>query len=439
MSNSVLFDSCTFTMEAPPEFKSYPNESTTYVSGFNNMVTKKSTLHAPTLRAILAYIKLSKATTDGISVDGLGAIGTQRGKKIIAEYIGGRKDIQCVVYTKDTGSILASVFPDEKASGVQFVHKASGGKETGTAVFFALIPILLEDEEFKEHYDILYEQFKTGFPDTNATEKAIFVLCDNVYRRIKNPKGCGPSGVTLEYPDTGNVRMITEVARKKGTYSATDVLLGEFRMVKAGIKAKRGGVVISSKDFAGKFKFSERTFSEKEQALIPEIPDWYLIPEEVETICNFAQKTTDSNVPMRNFMLRGAAGSGKTEGAKAIAAGLNLPYMFLTCSADDEKFDFVGQILPNIEGMNFADNADNAYVPTVAEIDEDPVGAYYNMTGDFNDEITAEEVKTEIERMAREKEEKKKNEKEFRYVDTALIEAIKNGYLIEIQERATRL
>ena len=215
MSNSVLFDSCTFTMETPPEFKSYPNESTSYASVFNTMVAKKSTLHAPTLRAILAYIKLSKATTDGISVDGLGAIGTQRGKKIIAEYIGGRKDIQCVVYTKDTGSILASVFPDEKASGAQFVHKASGGKETGTAVFFALMPILLEDEEFKEHYDILYEQFKTGFPDTNATEKAIFVLCDNVYRRIKNPKGCGPSGVTLEYPDTGNVRMITEVARKK--------------------------------------------------------------------------------------------------------------------------------------------------------------------------------------------------------------------------------
>ena len=354
MSNSVLFDSCTFTMEAPPEFKSYPNESTTYVSGFNNMVTKKSTLHAPTLRAILAYIKLSKATTDGISVDGLGAIGTQRGKKIIAEYIGGRKDIQCVVYTKDTGSILASVFPDEKASGVQFVHKASGGKETGTAVFFALIPILLEDEEFKEHYDILYEQFKTGFPDTNATEKAIFVLCDNVYRRIKNPKGCGPSGVTLEYPDTGNVRMITEVARKKGTYSATDVLLGEFKMVKAGIKAKRGGVAISSKDFAGKFKFSERSFTEKEQALIPEIPDWYLIPEEVETICNFAQKTTDSNVPMRNFMLRGAAGSGKTEGAKAIAAGLNLPYMFLTCSADDEKFDCATRSVLKRYGTNIA-------------------------------------------------------------------------------------
>lgn len=56
------------------------------------------------------------------------------------------------------------------------------------------------------------------------------------------------------------------------------------------------------------------------------------------------------------------------------------------------------------------------------------------MTGDFNLEITADEVKEEIERMAKEKEEKKKNEKEFRYVYTPLIEAIKNGYVIEIQE-----
>lgn len=238
---------------------------------------------------------------------------------------------------------------------------------------------------------------------------------------------------------TGNVRQITDVARKKGTYSATDILLGEFKVIKAGVKPKRGASVISAADFSGKFKFSERVFSDREQALIPELPSWYIVPEQIETICNFAQKTTDSQLPMRNFMLRGAAGSGKTEGAKAIAAGLGLPYMFLTCSADDEKFDFIGQILPNIEGINFADATDTPYIPTVAEIDEDPVGAYYNMTGDFNLEITADEVKEEIERMAKEKDEKKKNEKEFRYVYTPLIEAIKNGYVIEIQERATRL
>lgn len=56
------------------------------------------------------------------------------------------------------------------------------------------------------------------------------------------------------------------------------------------------------------------------------------------------------------------------------------------------------------------------------------------MTGDFNDEITAEDVKAEIERVVKAEEDKKKNEKEFRYVYTPLIEAIKNGYVIEIQE-----
>ena len=301
-------------------------------------------------------------------------------------------------------------------------------------MFFALVPVFMEDEEFKESYDILYDQFVTGFTDTNITEENIFKLCDNVYRRIENSAGCGASGVNIEYPDTGNVRMITDIARKKGTYSATDILLGEFKMVRAGIKPKKTGAVISSADFEGKYKLSERTFTEKEQSLIPEIPSWYLIPEEVETICSFAQKTTNSQMPMRNFMLRGAAGSGKTESAKAIAAGLHLPYMFLTCSADDEKFDFIGQILPNIDGIEFADANDGSYIPTMAEIDEDPVGAYYNMTGDYNDEVTAEDVKAEIEHVVKAEEDKKKNEKEFRYVYTPLIEAIKNGYVIEIQE-----
>lgn len=354
MANSKLFDSCTFTMAVPPEFSSYPNESTVHTSVYNVGSAKRATLHAPTLRAILAYMKLSKTTTDGTSVDGLGAIGTQNDKKIIAEYIGGRKDIQAVVYNKGSGSIIAAVFANEKASGEPFVHKAVGGKETGTAMFFTLMPVFMEDKEFKESYDALYDQFISGFSDTNITEENIFKLCDNVYRRIENSAGCGSSGVKIDYPDTGNIRKIMGVALNKGTYSATDVLLGEFKVVKAGIKPKKTSAVISSADFEGKYKLSERTFTEKEQALIPEIPSWYLIPEEVETICSFAQKTTSSQMPMRNFMLRGAAGSGKTESAKAIAAGLHLPYMFLTCSADDEKFDCATRSVLKRYGTNIA-------------------------------------------------------------------------------------
>ena len=50
---------------------------------------------------------------------------------------------------------------------------------------------------------------------------------------------------------------------------------------------------------------------------------------------------------MRNFLLRGPAGTGKTMGAQAIAAGLGLPYVKYTCSANTEIFDFVGQVFPD--------------------------------------------------------------------------------------------
>jgi len=429
-------------MEVPSEFKSFPKDTTEFTSVFTKISAKKSTLHAPTLRAILAYMKLYHATTAGESIEGLGAIGTQKGKKIIAEYVGGRKDIQAVVYTKENGSILASVYPDEKSTGEPFSHKSCGGKETGTAIFFTLMPVFMENTEFKENYDNLYDQYVAGFPNENTVKEAIFKLCDNVYRRIENADDCGDFGVKIEYPSTGNVRTITEMARQKGTYSPTDILLGEFKKIKAGVKPKKGKSVISASDFSGKFKFSERDFTDKEKALIPELPSWYVIPEQVATICEFANKTTNSQMPMRNFMLRGAAGSGKTEGAKAIAAGLGLPYMFLTCSADDEKFDFIGQILPNIEGIDFAKPDECEYIPTTSEIEEDPTTAYYNMTGEFVQGMTADKVKQALEEKIKEKEKKKaekKDGKDFRYVYTPLIEAIKNGYLIELQERATRL
>lgn len=431
---NLLFDDETFRMRCPEPFddSSIAKESTTVYSRYNIVSSKKSMLHAPTLRAIMAYMKLYKASTDGDVVENLGAIGKQGDKKFIAEYISGRGEIQGVVYNADGGSLIAGVFDNETSPPAQFKHKAAGGIATGTAMFFAAMPVFMEDEEFSEQYNILYNEYVKGFPDLTEVAKAGYMLCDNVYRRVGNPDECGTAGVKIEYPDSGNVRMLTDIALKRGSYSASEVIMGQFKVIKAGLKPKSSHIKISSKDFAGKYALSERYFNDQEKALIPELPSWYIIPEQVATICEFAQKTTDSQMPMRNFMLRGAAGSGKTEGAKAIAAGLGLPYLFLTCSADDEKFDFVGQILPNIEGINFADPQERQYIPTKAEIEEDPVAAYYNMTGEFVDTITSEEVQEALAKQVSEKETKK--EKDFRYVYTSLIEAIKNGYLIEIQE-----
>lgn len=80
--------------------------------------------------------------------------------------------------------------------------------------------------------------------------------------------------------------------------------------------------VVSHSDFIGKYQLNPgRTLSVTEQMLVPKLEDWYIIPKEVVDICIHAKKTTGLPMQMRNFLLRGPAGTGKTMGAKAIAAG----------------------------------------------------------------------------------------------------------------------
>ena len=67
---------------------------------------------------------------------------------------------------------------------------------------------------------------------------------------------------------------------------------------------------------------------------------------------------------MRNFLLRGPAGTGKTEGAKAIAAGLHLlPVPDLL--RQYRVFDLLGQILPDVDGKRTA--LERQWVPPKVE------------------------------------------------------------------------
>ena len=80
MAKTKLFESWTFRLQLPPPFDD-PKYSGAKPMGFSQYNTsstaQKATLHAPTLRALLAYAKLVSATENGQSVDDLGAIGHQ--------------------------------------------------------------------------------------------------------------------------------------------------------------------------------------------------------------------------------------------------------------------------------------------------------------------------------------------------------------------------
>lgn len=250
-----------------------------------------------------------------------------------------------VVYDSNTGTLLASVYDSNMETFENYTLNSSG--RDGAAVMMALFPMLMQDDEFKENFEAYQDELNAGYPHMDKATEYMALMCDNAYRRIKDDSCAAHIKVNVD--KAGNLMRVSQTHLDSGSFTPTTVLAGEFK-----IFAQTGPAQIYSAtetidhvDFEGQYVLNKRTFSPQEAMLIPKLPEWYIIPKEVVDICKHAKATTGKSMQMRNFLLRGPAGTGKTMGAKAIAAGLGLPYMKYTCSANTEIFDFVGMIFPD--------------------------------------------------------------------------------------------
>lgn len=424
-----LFANWTWKLSQPAPFNTITdNVSKTHCSVHNAQSPRKSTLHGPALSAILAYMDMDTSLTPTPTAEH--ALGTQS-DLTVAEYHSRTKEIHTVCFNKKNGKFNCSRY--DSITGSPKAYSIKESESTGTALFFTLIPEALTDDEFKEHYDSLGKCKNDGFTDMDTAEESAFILCDNLYRRIQNAASVGNAKIDLSIQSTGNIPAMTALNLKKGAYSPSSVLFGDFQILTAP-PASKVSTLTDKNDFVNKYLLSARAFTPNEQLLIPSIEDWYVIPPEIVSICKHAQTTTGGVQPMRNFMMRGPAGTGKTEGAKAIAAGLGLPYMYYTCSANTEIYDFLGQMLPETDDGK----APVTDYPTLTDIQMDPPSAFRKLTGTYDETVTDEDVYKKLlevmDRDAKKLASENSSGQRFRYVETPLITAIRNGYLIEIQE-----
>lgn len=385
--------------------------------------------------------------------------------RTVAEYKSsmGPDSYHLVVYDSKTGALMASVYDNNTETFENYVLNSAG--RDGAAVMMALFPVLMKDKEFKEKFDEYRACFASGYPDLVKATECMAILCDNVYRRVKDDT-CA-AAVTLNVDKTGNLMRVSQVQLDSGAFTPSEVLAGEFCIFAktARVTVKRAGTLVAHEDFIGKYQMRPRALSETEEALVPKLPEWYIIPQEAVDICRHAQATTGKPTQMRNFLLRGPAGTGKTMGAKAIAAGLNLPYMKYTCSAGTEIFDFVGQLFPDSEsgstgderldqereilksmgGINYANIAKLMELPDLDDMDYDPAGVYQALTGMEKGSATAQDcmgivldrVTEKVRALSRREENAGNSGQAFTYIETDFIKALKNGYLIELQEPST--
>ncbi len=411
-----------------------------------------------------SIIKAVHALCDYMDGTSRGAVGTID-HRTVAEYKSSVEDeYHLVVYDGNTGNVSAGVYNTKNGGIATYVMNASA--RDGAAVLLAMTPYFLLDEEFKEKFDAYHAERQRGYPDMEAATNLMGILCDNVYRRVKDPSCSAHLRFTAE--PSGRLTRIGMASIDAGTFNPTSVIAGEFSIVARGNAVTGAGaeaVIIDRKEFSGKYQLHLREFTLFEQALIPKLPEWYIVPQEVIDICKHANATTGKPAQMRNFLLRGPAGTGKTMGAKAIAAGLGLPYMKYTCSASTEIYDFVGQIFPDSErattgdagldkereqlkamgGITYENVKKLMNLPELDDMDYDPAGVYKSLTGRECPSATSqdcmrlvlEKVTAKIAALSVNKGQAEQKGQTFSYIETDFIKALKNGYLVEIQEPST--
>lgn len=445
-----------FNRDLPAPFSGMSSKKVKVGSRFG---TGESTLSPSTIKAIHSVCHC-------MARNGEGAVGTLDNKNVV-EYKSSNSpdEFHLAVYDNANGNILVSVF--NKSTDVVENYVCNPSARDGTVILMAMFPTFMKDEEFKDNYETYYDAFSKGYPDLTEATEAMAMMCDNVYRRLTNDKI--PEHIKLEMTRAGNISRVSPTHIDSGKFAPKEVVAGEFTIfAKMGPAPTIGKAakVIEVADFQGKYLLNGgRTFSMLEQSLIPKLEDWYIIPEQVVDICHHAQATTGKPTQMRNFYLRGPAGTGKTAAARAIAAGLGLPYMKYTCSANSEIFDFIGQLIPDVDGgstgcadldrerqelkamggITFENVKKLMQLPDLDDMDYDPVGTYKRLTGMENEEATSQDcmgivltmVTEKVVQLSKNTEKKDEKGQSFRYEESDFIRALKNGYLVEVQEPST--
>ncbi|WP_314723535.1 hypothetical protein [Enterocloster bolteae] len=438
MAYTKIFEGWTFSLPLPEPFlqaitdrgMNKTSSEERYISQHNEIQKgRQSTLHGPVLRALLRVAELLETDSDG-------ALGVQKNETGQIEFYCGEfkktdsDDRTVVVYNSRTGKFKVC----ESGNGIhRHMPALRAGESDGKPLLCMLEYASLNmdgsvfNQEFYENFTIFREQFKNDWNDMDRALQAAFVCCDNIYRRVEKANTLGNSGLPVDRNSlaSGNAPILTPQAIAQGQYAPTEVLAGKFEILCV------NRITTKSRPFStlGNTYRMNLELTEDEKARVPEVSPNFHVSEEVQDMLEMIK-----NTPMRNFMMRGNSGTGKTIDVAILAKALGLPYYFLTCSEGTDEMDLVSTMIPN---TNHRAETEQVALPDYEEFMMDPATVLSEYTGDYEEDI---DIKQAFEKLMRQMYESGyescKDQKDFVMVESDLIKACRRPAVFELQEAA---
>ena len=418
--NTTIYRPATFNGKFPAPFSGWDTKKIEAYSKYNTRRVPTN-LHAPTIKALLKYCGLMQGSLTG-------ALGESDGV-LFAEYMRSTDndeitDILC--WDPSTSELSATRYDHD----TEKYESYSVSVTFGTPIFLLLIHYSMDNSsEFKDYFDAFYGHFLNGLTNESSVLEAAAVLSDNIYRRMLS------QDIPIDIPTDGEIDELNPDEHK-----VNNVIWGEFvhlpclRVVKPSWTPPD-----FQKEFAGVYKYADRRLKKSEVNMIPTgMERYYVVSEPVVQVCRHIKETTNGQNPVRNILLRGPSGTGKTDAARAIAVGVRLPYLFYTCNTHTETMDLTGSIIPKTGDQNpvkAAELEQELHLPSDEELKIAPVYYYQSMTGFEKMDATVEDCLAVKQSKIQEYQRTLLNQSSgYDFVYGPLVQAMKCGYVFELQE-----